>query len=168
MCVVFSPMFGSVWEKREVSNEQVDVFQNDRWRDASCFFTKTCAVDDKQMELIILWMFLMACAGFWLRKTYDILRSGTLWRLLKKMIFCWPCFPINFVVSWFIDYCSLPVLASRKLTCMWNTTAWILDNCKLVHFEHQLIAMADEDAVKKTQKVAAEHVESELKFQYFC
>ena len=51
---------------------------------------------------------------------------------------------------------------------MWNTTAWILDNCKLVHFEHQLIAMADEDAVKKTQKVAAEHVESELKFQYFC
>ena len=56
----------------------------------------------------------------------------------------------------------------KKWTCMWNTTAWILDNCKLVHFEHQLIAMADEDAVKKTQKVAAEHVESELKFQYFC
>ena len=37
------------------------------------------------------------------------------------------------VVSWFIDYCSLPVLASKKWTCMWNTTAWILDNCKLVH-----------------------------------
>ena len=36
------------------------------------------------------------------------------------------------------------------------------------NFEHQLIAMADEDAVKETQKVAEETLESELKFQYFC
>ena len=36
----------------------------------------------------------------------------------------------------------------------------------VVHnFEHQLIAMADEDAVKE---IAEETLESELKFQYFC
>ena len=114
-CVLFFPQCLALCEKNE--RYQMNKWMFFKMTDdvmPAVFFTKTCAVYDKQMELIILWMFLMACAGFWLRKTYDILRSGTLWRLLKKMNFCWPFFPINFVVSWFIDYCSLPVLASRN------------------------------------------------------
>ena len=52
---------------------------------------------------------------------------------------------------------------------MWNTAEWISDNCTIVHnFEDQLIAMADEDAVKETQKVVQETFEPELNFQYFC
>ena len=114
-CVLFFPQCLALCEKNE--RYQMNKWMFFKMTDdvmPAVFFTKTCAVYDKQMELIILRMFLMACAGFWLRKTYDILRSGTLWRLLKKMNFCWPFFPINFVVSWFIDYCSLPVLASRN------------------------------------------------------
>ena len=59
----------------------------DQLHDASCsvFFSETCAVYGTQMEFNILKMLLMACAGFWMRKAYDILPSGTLWHLLKHL-----------------------------------------------------------------------------------
>ena len=133
------------------ANEKNERYQMNKWMffkrvddvmPAAYFFkTKTCAVYDKQMEFIkTKARTVQFCECFWWpARVFEweelmifclLELSDAFWEIL---IFCWPFFPKKIVVSWFIDYCSLPVLASKKWTCMWNTTAWILDNCKLVH-----------------------------------
>ena len=133
------------------ANEKNERYQMNKWMffkgvddvmPAAYFFkTKTCAVYDKQMDFIkTKTRTVQFCECFWWpARVFEweelmifclLELSDAFWEIL---IFCWPFFPQKIVVSWFIDYCSLPVLASKKWTCMWNTTAWILDNCKLVH-----------------------------------
>ena len=136
------------------ANEKNERYQMNKWMffkrvddvmPAAYFFkTKTCAVYDKQMEFIkAKTRTVQFCECFWWPARVFAWEELMIFCLLglsdafwEILIFCWPFFQKKIVVSWFIDYCSLPVLALKKWTCMWNTTAWILDNCKLVHDVH--------------------------------